>query len=72
MVAACGPFMGRDTLAAGHLQSLLQTSTQEAPHLLLLMGPFLDEEHPLIRSGSLDEHFETVFEREVRLVRMLW
>ena len=60
--------MGRDSLAAGHLAGLLQHCRQQAPHLLLLMGPFLDEEHPHIRSGTLDEHFEAVFEREARFL----
>ncbi len=64
--------MGRDSLVAGHLHSLLQSSNQQPPHLLLLMGPFLDEEHALIRSGSLEEHFEAVFEREVGLLNVLW
>ena len=60
--------MGRASLTAGHLHGLLQDCRQQPPHLLLLMGPFLDEEHPHIRSGTLDEHFEAVFEREVHLL----
>ncbi|KAK9866007.1 hypothetical protein WJX84_007828 [Apatococcus fuscideae] len=65
LVAACGPFMGRDSLTAGHLQRVLQDCRQQTPHLLVLMGPFLDEEHPQIGSGKLDEHFEAVFEQEI-------
>ena len=68
MVAASGPFMSREILAAGHLHGLLQACRQQAPLLLLLLGPFLDEEHPAIRSGDVDEHFEAVFEREVGTV----
>ena len=65
MVAASGPFMGRDDLTASHLHSLIQGCREQQPHVLLLMGPFLDEEHPQIRSGTLDEPFEAVVEREV-------
>ena len=33
---------------------------------VLLMGPFVDVEHPSIKDGSLDATFEQVFREQVR------
>ena len=37
--------------------------------MLLLMGPFVDLEHPEVKDGSLDRTFEQVFRDEVRYAR---
>ena len=37
--------------------------------MLLLMGPFVDLEHPAVKDGSLDRTFEQVFRDEVRHAR---
>ena len=42
MIIAAGPFTARGDLLYDGLQELMSRVRQEAPHVLLLMGPFVD------------------------------
>jgi len=66
VVAACGPFSTSENLAYEPLQELLEYCTREAPGLLLLMGPFVDVEHPAVASGQLDITFDDLYAAQVR------
>lgn len=50
VVVACGPFTKPSNLKFEPLIALLNTVKQ--PHSLVLIGPFLSEDHPIIQSGK--------------------
>ena len=52
MVAA-GPFTSKDNLLYDGLQELLSRVRQEMPHVLILMGPFVDGLNEDIKSGII-------------------
>ncbi|KAL4852696.1 DNA polymerase alpha subunit B [Chlorella vulgaris] len=70
LVAAAGPFTSSDDLEYAPLAALLDYCAapgrgRSPPHLLLLVGPFVDEQHPLLRQGTLDQRFEDVYASRV-------
>ena len=48
------------------MQELLEYCRQHKPSKLVLMGPFVDEEHPKVASGLLDMTFEELFVSQVK------
>ena len=48
MLAAAGPFSCSDDLAYAPLDALLETAAKEVPAALILLGPFVDENHPMM------------------------
>ncbi|KAJ9070891.1 DNA-directed DNA polymerase alpha subunit pol12 [Entomophthora muscae] len=50
MVLACGPFTKSSNLKFEPLAALLHAI--DHPHTLILIGPFLSEDHPVIQSGK--------------------
>ncbi|MCO5578485.1 hypothetical protein L7F22_032327 [Adiantum nelumboides] len=65
MVVAAGPFTTSDNLAYEPLVELLDFARKKQPNLLLLMGPFVDSEHPQIKLGAADRTFQQIFMDEV-------
>eukprot|EP00951_Prasinocladus_malaysianus_P030223 scaffold283427_cov34-Prasinocladus_malaysianus.AAC.1 len=53
-------------LLSALLQELLEYCQKEKPGLLVLMGPFVDADHPHIGSGQLDITFDELFAVKVR------
>ncbi|KAI5283661.1 DNA-directed DNA polymerase alpha subunit pol12, partial [Ascosphaera aggregata] len=53
MIAA-GPYTADDNLKFEPLQALCAKAAEQPIDTLILLGPFLDLEHPLIASGDLD------------------
>jgi hypothetical protein len=51
IVAAAGPFTCSDDLAYDPLTALLESLRPSPPDLLLLLGPFVDAEHPRVADG---------------------
>lgn len=68
MVIASGPFTTIDNLLFEPLTDLLTVIQENPPHLLILMGPFLDAGHPLVVSNELGETHKTVFNRCLRII----
>lgn len=64
-VVAAGPYTSSEDLAYEPLAALLEYCATESADMLLLMGPFVDAEHPLVCSGALDETFEDVYQSQV-------
>ena len=62
VVIASGPFTLPEDLSFEPLKELIQFCAQHRPNLLLLLGPFVDVDHPLIQSGMVDESFEDIFD----------
>ncbi|KAH7680879.1 DNA polymerase alpha subunit B protein [Dioscorea alata] len=65
LVAAAGPFTTTDNLLFEPLTELLSYASRKQSQLLLLMGPFLDSEHPEIKKGTVDQSFDNIFHIEV-------
>eukprot|EP00798_Chlamydomonas_sp_ICE-L_P021544 gene21544-28536_t len=65
MVVAAGPYTTTGDMLFEPLNELLQFCSEKQPDLLLLMGPFVDVEHPLIKSGTLDCTFDKIFQEQV-------
>lgn len=55
-IIAGGPYTPETDLSFSALHSLLSTATTQRPDVLILTGPFLDLEHPLLASGDLEAH----------------
>ena len=53
---ASGPYTPETDLSFEALHTLLATATAQRPDVLILTGPFLDLEHPLLASGDLEAH----------------
>lgn len=68
VAVAVGPFTTSEDLDFAPLAELLGSCRASRPDVLLLIGPFVDVEHSLIASGSLDVTFEELFETQVQSV----
>ncbi|EFN58390.1 hypothetical protein CHLNCDRAFT_10114, partial [Chlorella variabilis] len=65
VVAAAGPFTSSEDLEYAPLGALLDYCAGAKPDVLLLVGPFVDEEHPLVRGGLLEETFDDIYASRV-------
>ncbi|OCL07369.1 DNA polymeras-like protein alpha/primase associated subunit [Glonium stellatum] len=54
ILIASGPYTTDDSLDFSPLHALLDTAVSSVADALILIGPFLDAEHPLIRTGDFD------------------
>ena len=66
LVVAAGPYTTSEDLEYEPLAALLEYCRGAPPDVLLLAGPFVDADHPLVRGGLLEESFEDVFNSRVR------
>nr|SVE75184.1 EOG090X07VJ [Daphnia dolichocephala] len=64
VIVACGPFTLSDDLEFAPLLELIQQINTMLPHLVIIMGPFLDMKNKKVENGDLDctyhEHFDIV------------
>uniref|UniRef100_A0A7N0VL44 DNA polymerase alpha subunit B n=1 Tax=Kalanchoe fedtschenkoi TaxID=63787 RepID=A0A7N0VL44_KALFE len=65
MIIAAGPFTTIDNLFFEPLSDLLAYARIKLPQLLVLMGPFIDSEHPEIRKCSVNATFDEIFQLEI-------
>ena len=65
MVVAAGPFTPTDSLVYEPLKAIIEYCEREKPSSLVLVGPFVDQDHPSISDGMLDATFEDVFALKV-------
>lgn len=63
IVVAAGPFTQTDNLMYQPLEDLAKYVIQHKPHVLLLIGPFVDSSHVLISDGSLAETYQDLYEK---------
>jgi len=66
LLAACGPFTTSEDLQYTPLRDLLAEVTRLKPHLLLLMGPFIDAR---VVENELAETYQQLWERLLQLIR---
>ncbi|KFK41171.1 hypothetical protein AALP_AA2G094900 [Arabis alpina] len=64
-IIASGPFTTSDNLLFEPLNELLAYARRKPPQLLVLLGPFVDSEHPEIKKGAVDATFSEIFQVEV-------
>lgn len=65
VIVAAGPFTTTDNLLFEPLKELLAYATRKPPQLLILLGPFVDSEHPEIQKATCDRSFDEVFYQEI-------
>jgi DNA polymerase alpha subunit B len=65
IVVAAGPFTQSDTLTYQPLEDLVEYIQEHNPHLVILIGPFIDASHPHVVDGMLAETFQAFFEKIV-------
>ncbi|KAK4763658.1 hypothetical protein SAY87_013096 [Trapa incisa] len=65
MIIAAGPFTTTDNLFFEPLTELLSYASRKIPQLLILLGPFVDSEHPEIRRGATERSFNEIFHMEI-------
>ncbi|CAI5480154.1 unnamed protein product, partial [Closterium sp. Yama58-4] len=65
-IAAAGPFTTIDSWSFDPLKDLIRFALQRPPDVLLLMGPFIDREHPDARDGCVDQTYEALFQQHIR------
>ena len=68
MMVAAGPFSSKDNAEYEPLQALLDHCSQRPPDVLVLLGPFVDADHPHIQAGTLQDAFADLFAAKVRWV----
>ena len=64
---ASGPFTTSEDAEYAPLAALLAACAARRPDALLLLGPFVDAEHPLAASGALAVTFDALFQSQVHL-----
>ena len=56
MLCASGPYTTDTDLSFTPLHTLLEKAEEQRTDVLILTGPFLDLEHPLVASGDFEDH----------------
>ena len=62
IVVAAGPFTTVNDLSFEPLKEVVEKVCREKPDVLVLCGPFVDRDHPIIRKGMVDIDFEELFQ----------
>lgn len=65
VVCAAGPFTLDSDLQYEPLQALLDQAGQDRPDVLILLGPFVDAQHPLIALGDVDQTPSQIFKAAI-------
>ncbi|XP_067008644.2 DNA polymerase alpha subunit B isoform X2 [Anabrus simplex] len=65
MVIAAGPYTPSSTLTYQPLEDLMEYLKKHEPHLIVLIGPFVDSMHTQVQEGSFAETFNAFFEKLV-------
>ena len=65
VVVAAGPYTSPSDLGYEALDALLAYCAKARPSQLMLLGPFVDENHTAIKTGLIEVTFEELFRRQV-------
>lgn len=65
MVVAAGPFSLPTSVRCEALEDLLDYCRESKPDVLVLLGPYVDCDHPLIENGQEDQTHQDIFEEWV-------
>ncbi|CCO29121.1 DNA polymerase alpha subunit B [Rhizoctonia solani AG-1 IB] len=71
-VIACGPYSFDSDLDYKPFTALIDNILIERPQLLVLIGPFVDSNHPLVKTGQVDDTPADIFRHKIAssLVRL--
>ena len=62
---AAGPYSSSEDLSYEALKEIASLIASSAFDLVILMGPFLDEKHPLVSSGRVTRSFPRLYRQQV-------
>ncbi|CAN4090508.1 unnamed protein product [Withania somnifera] len=65
IIIAAGPFTTVDNLFFEPLAELLLYAQRKQPQLIILLGPFIDSDHPEIKRGTVNRTFDEIFQDEI-------
>ncbi|GKD15499.1 DNA polymerase alpha subunit B [Tanacetum coccineum] len=65
LIIASGPYTTADNMFFEPLSDLLAYAQRKQPQLLVLLGPFIDSEHPEIKKGALNRTYDELFRLEI-------
>lgn len=68
IVVACGPYTTSDSLTYDPLTDLITYVTKNKPHAFVLVGPFVDANHQLVKDNTIAETYKAFFEKLVEKV----
>ncbi|KIY46029.1 DNA polymerase alpha, subunit B [Fistulina hepatica ATCC 64428] len=63
MTIACGPFTAHDNLEYVPWLNFVSKLSESKPDVVLLVGPFVDCTHPLVKQGDIDDTPLSLFRR---------
>ncbi|CAG8579660.1 16824_t:CDS:10 [Dentiscutata erythropus] len=67
VVIATGPYTLETGFEYEPLRELIKKMAQEKPDILILMGPFVDEDHPMIQTGEVSNTPGELFRKFITL-----
>ncbi|RAL53350.1 unnamed protein product [Cuscuta campestris] len=65
LIIAAGPFTTTDNLFFEPLTELLAYARRKQPQLLVLLGPFIDSDHPEIKKANMHKTFDEMYQDEI-------
>ena len=65
ILVAAGPFTTNQDLTYTPLDDLLDVIRRDPPDAVILMGPFVPEDHPMVKDADLDITYEEFFEQVI-------
>lgn len=65
LMSAAGPLSTTDDLSYAPLTALLAKAVEVRPDALVLIGPFVDEQHPALSNAEVPCSYQELFERQV-------
>ena len=65
IVVASGPFSSKNDVQYEPLQAVLDHCSERPPQVLVLLGPFVDAQHPAVQAGMLQDSFDDIFAGQV-------
>lgn len=63
IMVAAGPFTTTGDLSYDPLNDLLDVVRRDCPDVLIMIGPFVDEDHPMIKAADCDVTYEELFQQ---------
>eukprot|EP00051_Salpingoeca_urceolata_P011206 m.138387 g.138387 ORF g.138387 m.138387 type:complete len:594 (+) comp17028_c0_seq4:157-1938(+) len=68
---ATGPYSTTENLEYDPLSALVSTIRAESPDVVILLGPFVDSEHPQVKEADLNMTYEEVYDHVVQTCKSL-
>ncbi|TRM61074.1 hypothetical protein BD626DRAFT_502605 [Schizophyllum amplum] len=72
LTVLAGPYTADSDLTFAPWQGALTALKEDAPDVVVLLGPFIDSSHPLIKAGDADESMGRMFTRRFLMPLRRW